>query len=58
VPKLPESNKKLTVIFDLDETLVHCLDMKKGTKADVTLPITFPDMKQVNVGINIRPFTR
>lgn len=55
---LPPPTKKNTIVFDLDETLVHCLDIKKGTNADISIPILFPDSKQVVVGINVRPYTR
>ena len=45
---------KITVVFDLDETLIHCNDSIK-TEHHVTIPITFPDGKTVEAGINIRP---
>lgn len=32
---------KKTVVFDLDETLIHCNE-NQNLKADVYLPITFP----------------
>lgn len=52
---------KKTMIFDLDETLVHCLDTTQN--ADVTLPIRFHTGEVINVrtrqaGINIRPYAR
>ena len=58
IKSLPPSNKKYTIIFDLDETLIHCLDIKKGLKSDIILPVIFPDKKQINIGINIRPYTK
>lgn len=51
---LPHSNRK-TIIFDLDETLIHCnqsLDMPH----DVALEITFPNNSKIKAGINIRPY--
>mmetsp|Transcript_2345 Transcript_2345/g.3070 ORF Transcript_2345/g.3070 Transcript_2345/m.3070 type:complete len:338 (-) Transcript_2345:1061-2074(-) len=52
----PKSNKKL-VVFDLDETLVHCIynDQEKET-ADVYLDILLPNGKTANTGFNIRPY--
>jgi CTD small phosphatase-like protein 2 len=44
-----------TVVFDLDETLVHCLDDPNET-ADVRLPVTFPNGEVIEAGINIRPY--
>ncbi|CAD8056649.1 unnamed protein product [Paramecium sonneborni] len=46
---------KKTVIFDLDETLVHCNE-EESMCSQVVLPITFPTGEKVNAGINIRPF--
>lgn len=43
-----------TLIFDLDETLVHC-DSQQG---QVTLPISLPAGESGTVGVNIRPFAR
>jgi CTD small phosphatase-like protein 2 len=48
------SRNKKTVIFDLDETLVHCnTDLET---AHVKLEVTFPSGETVMAGINIRPF--
>lgn len=44
-----------TVVFDLDETLVHCVD-DPNMPADVRLPVTFPNGDVVEAGINIRPY--
>ncbi|CAD8059577.1 unnamed protein product [Paramecium sonneborni] len=46
---------KKTVIFDLDETLVHCNE-EESMCSQIVLPITFPNGEKVNAGINIRPF--
>lgn len=43
-----------TIIFDLDETLIHCNEnLNMGHQ--VQLPITFPTGDIVQAGINIRP---
>ena len=47
---------KKTLIFDLDETLVHCCEDTTTSKPMVTLPIVFPTGEIVQAGINIRPF--
>jgi len=46
------------MIFDLDETLVHCCEGSAQVSPDVILPITFPTGEVVNAGINIRPFAQ
>ena len=48
---------KKTIIFDLDETLVHCVD-DVNAPSDVVLKIFFPSGEGVSAGINIRPFAR
>ena len=50
--RLPECENRKTLIFDLDETLVHCVGSKKG---NISLPITFPSGKTCIAGINLRP---
>ena len=49
-----EKNKKKIALFDLDETLVHCVKDKKGLNGD-SVNIKLPTNKVVNVGLNIRP---
>lgn len=44
-----------TVIFDLDETLVHCVGMNRG---HVALPVKFPNGKSCLAGVNIRPYAK
>ncbi|CAD8053195.1 unnamed protein product [Paramecium primaurelia] len=55
-PKLNCKYQK-TVVFDLDETLIHCNE-NQTLKADVYLPITFPSGDTVQAGINIRPYAK
>jgi CTD small phosphatase-like protein 2 len=46
-----------TVIFDLDETLIHCND-DPDMSCDVKVPIKFAGGDVVQAGIIIRPFAR
>lgn len=43
-----------TLIFDLDETLIHCCS--DLSQADVKLPIILPTQQITTAGINIRPY--
>jgi hypothetical protein len=47
---------KKVVIFDMDETLIHCVDDIETEDPDVILEIDFPDEETVYAGINIRPY--
>ena len=52
--RLPKTKHRKLVIFDLDETLVHCVE-------DVNTPFDLPievqnGMEVVKAGINIRPY--
>lgn len=49
--------KKPTLIFDLDETLIHCNE-HATMPCDVLLPIRFPNGAVVKAGVNIRPYAR
>jgi Dullard-like phosphatase family protein len=54
-PKRDTHKDKKTLVFDMDETLIHCnesLDMP----ADVILPILFPNGEVVEAGVNVRPY--
>ena len=57
LPKRTGYEDKKTLIFDLDETLVHCVDDLRSNP-DTVLQISFPDGASVNAGINIRPYAR
>jgi Dullard-like phosphatase family protein len=46
---------KKTVIFDLDETLVHCCD-DNSADATVVLPVRTPNGESIDVSICVRPF--
>lgn len=52
---LPATTRK-TVIFDLDETLVHCV--QDPNQAEAAIPVTFPTGETVIVGLNVRPYAR
>ena len=56
VRKLPKTIRK-TIVFDLDETLIHCND-SPNKPSDIVLPIFFPTGECTRAGINIRPFAR
>ena len=53
---LPPTSKP-TLIFDLDETLIHCNE-NANLPCDVLLPIKFPNGATVKAGVNIRPYAR
>lgn len=54
-PWNPEVMKKV-LIFDMDETLIHCVDDIEAQNPDVILEIDFPGEETVCAGINIRPY--
>ncbi len=49
-------NKKI-LIFDLDETLIHC-NIKEGSSYDVQIPVKFPSGEMIDAGINVRPYAK
>lgn len=54
--KLPKSRHRRTVIFDLDETLIHCVDDDSINAAHIILQIKFKEEPHpINAGVNIRP---
>ena len=53
-PWNPEHKKVL--IFDMDETLIHCVDDIETQNPDVLLEIDFPGEETVCAGINLRPY--
>jgi Dullard-like phosphatase family protein len=55
VPRRAGYENKKTLVFDLDETLVHCCENPEEQHPDVILPVTFPNGEVINAGINIRP---
>jgi len=55
LPKRATHKDKKTIIFDLDETLIHCNESAE-IESDVVLPIRFPTGELIEAGINIRPY--
>ena len=45
-----------TLVLDLDETLIHCVDDIETQNPDVLLEIDFPGEETVCAGINLRPY--
>lgn len=56
LPKPRHPRIKKTIIFDMDETLIHCVEDVDNDNPDVVLTIEFPTGEIVDAGINIRPF--
>ncbi|OMJ81221.1 hypothetical protein SteCoe_18338 [Stentor coeruleus] len=56
VPRRKGFENKKTIIFDLDETLVHCCEDITTSNPMVILPVVFPTGEIVQAGINIRPY--
>ncbi|KRX03187.1 HAD-like domain [Pseudocohnilembus persalinus] len=54
LPELQDKNRK-TIVFDLDETLIHCVD-NYDQESDATVQITIPDGETYGAEISIRPF--
>lgn len=55
IVNLPRTSFNKTIIFDLDETLIHCNE-NANVPGDVILPITFPTGDVIQASINVRPF--
>jgi len=53
--KLVSENKKL-LVFDLDETLIHC-EPKNYTLCEHIIEISDPSNQKHKIGINIRPYS-
>ncbi|CDW73776.1 nli interacting factor-like phosphatase family protein [Stylonychia lemnae] len=57
LPPFDNPNIKKTLIFDMDETLIHCVDDIETEDPDVIIPILFDDDDEpVQAGINVRPY--
>lgn len=54
---IEEENKfRRTIVFDLDETLIHC-SKQNGVESQVYLELEI-EQKKVRLGINIRPYVQ
>lgn len=47
---------KRTIIFDLDETLVHCIENAEQGDFSITIPMA--NGKTIRAGVNVRPFVQ
>lgn len=56
LPPPDHPSKTKVLVFDLDETLVHCLEDYDPSEVDHILPIHFPNDEVVEAGLNIRPY--
>lgn len=54
IRQLPKSNKLNTIVFDLDETLIHCNE-SVDLPHDAMLHIVFPNGDTTKASINVRP---
>lgn len=56
---LPPSMHKKTMVFDLDETLIHCVDDLESENPQIVIDLTFKgEPYPIKAGINIRPGVR
>lgn len=53
---LPPSPFRKTLIFDLDETLVHCVDDIDNLPYDLPISVQFQQGERIDAGINVRPY--
>ncbi len=56
MPAFRHPSIKKTIVFDLDETLVHCVDDIVNNTCDHVIKVRFPNGETVEAGINVRPF--
>lgn len=54
--KLDRKHQKV-ICFDLDETLVHCLE-DPDQESDHKIAVRFPGGETIRAGLNIRPYAR
>ncbi|CAD8062882.1 unnamed protein product [Paramecium sonneborni] len=57
IVNLPQNKFTKTIVFDLDETLIHCQE-SNDDPSDIVLTIKFPTGETVEAGINIRPYCK
>ncbi len=56
IKKLTKDKSKKTIVFDLDETLIHCIE--GSGRGDVRLPVQLPNGDKINADVNIRPYAK
>ena len=56
LPEPLQNEHRKCLIFDMDETLIHCVDDIETQNPDVLLEIDFPGEETVCAGINLRPY--
>ena len=56
LPPPDDPSKTQVLLFDLDETLVHCIEEYQDIEVDHVITIHFPDGEIVDAGLNIWPF--
>lgn len=49
-----QETPRKTLIFDLDETLIHCNENQE-VPSDVSVEVVFPTGEKIKAGINVRP---
>jgi CTD small phosphatase-like protein 2 len=54
--QLPRTLHSKTLIFDLDETLIHCVENIQTQSYDMLISVEFENGELIEAGINIRPF--
>ncbi|CAD8152838.1 unnamed protein product [Paramecium pentaurelia] len=57
IVNLPPNRFAKSIVFDLDETLIHCQE-SNDDPSDIVLTIKFPTGETVDAGINIRPYCK
>lgn len=58
LPKRPGYENKKTLIFDLDETLVHCITFGEKGQHDVMVDVRFPNGMAASARLKLRPFLK
>ena len=53
LPPPDDPSKTQVLLFDLDETLVHCIEEYQDIEVDHVITIHFPDGEIVDAGLNI-----
>ena len=56
LPKFRRPGLTKTLVFDLDETLVHCVEDYENKPVDTLITVTFPNGERANAGLNFRPY--